>query len=166
MSLLVGCLAAIVAVLLGFPQTQIGRGLRRWLIEAPAARLNRIRRGKAVFYGLLAILGLVLLLLFETAGVRLFGFMLPDTLVWFAMFDVGVFVDALLITAAILATNGLRAIRGRATVVSAEVARIARRRVASARRAIRRHRRQSEKSADDEGQTWAAYSPYRAFSIA
>ncbi len=45
-------------------------------------------------------------------AMRLFGFLLPDTLVWFAMFDVGVFVDALLIAGAILATNGLRAVAG------------------------------------------------------
>lgn len=166
MLLVLGLMTAVVIVMLAFPDTGIGRGLKRWLVEEPARRLNRIHRGKAAFYALLAVIGFVLVLLFEADGMRLFGFLLPDTLVWFAMFDVGVFVDALLITGAILATNGLRAIRAQATAVPRQVLALLRRRAARARRAIRPSSRPTGKAADDDGPGWAGQPAYRAFSMA
>jgi len=159
-------MAAIVAVLLVFPDTGIGRGLNRWLVEAPARTLNRVPRGKAIFYALLAGLGFVLVLLFEAEGMRLFGFLLPDTLVWFAMFDVGVFVDALLITGAILATNGLRAIRAQATALPRALLTMVRRRAARARRVLTPSKRPVRKADDDDRPGWAGQPAYRAFSIA
>ncbi len=159
-----GLMTAVIVVMLAFPETGIGRGLNRWLIEEPARRLNRIQRGKVAFYGLLAVLGLVLVLLFEADGMRLFGFMLPDTLVWFAMFDVGVFVDALLITGAILATNGLRAIRAQATALPRQVSTVVRRWRSRARRVLTPAAR-PKKTSDDDRPGWAQPA-YRAFSMA
>jgi len=161
-----GLMAAIIAVLLAFPDTGIGRGLNRWLVEEPARRLNRLQRGKVAIYALLAAIGFVLVLLFEAEGMRLFGFLLPDTLVWFAMFDVGVFVDALLITGAILATNGLRAIRAQATAAPRQVATIIRRWAARARRVLKPASRPSGTTSDDDRPAWARQPAYRAFSMA
>lgn len=161
-----GLMVAVVAVLLAFPKTGIGRGLHRWLVEAPARRLNRVARGKVAFYGLLAVFGFVLVLLFEAEGMRLFGFILPDTLVWFAMFDVGVFVDALLITGAILATNGLRAIRAQATAAPRRVLTIVRRVAARAHRALRPSSRPTGKSSDEDRPARTPQPAYRAFSMA
>ena len=166
MLLIPGLMTAVVIVIFASPDTGIGRGLNRWLVEEPARRLNRIHRGKAAFYALLAVIAFVLVLLFEADGMRLFSFLLPDTLVWFAMFDVGVFVDALLITGAILATNGLRAIRAQATAVPRQVSALLRRRAARARRPIRPSSRPTGKTADDDGQGWAVQPAYRAFSMA
>lgn len=161
-----GVMVAVVAVMLAFPDTEIGRGLTRWLVETPARRLTRIKRGRAVSYALLAVIGLVLVMLFETEGMRLFGFMLPDTLVWFTMFDVGVFVDALLITGAILATNGLRAARAQATAVWRQVVMIVRRWMARARRVVRPASRPTGNISDDDRPAWAAQPAYRLLSMA
>ena len=170
MMLGLGLMVAVVAVLLAFPETEIGRSLYRWLVEAPARRLNRVTRGKVAFYALLAVVGFVLVLLFEAEGLRLFGFMLPDTLAWFAMFDVGVFFDALLITGAILATNGLRAIRAQATAAPQRVLTIVRRGSARARRALRPSSRPTGQSDDDDRPAWTPHppisEPYLAFSMA
>lgn len=161
MLLVLGLMSALVAVLLAFPETGIGRSLNRWLVEAPASALNRVRPGKAAFYALLATLGFTLVLLFEAEGLRLFGFMLPETLVWFAMFDVGVFIDALLIAAAILASNGLRVVRAQAEALSQRmtigIVRLSRR--------ARRPARPGRKAADDDRPGWTQPA-YRAFSMA
>ena len=160
-----GLISAVVVVLLAFPDTGIGRGLNCWLIERPARVLNRVRPGKVAFYTLLAALGLLLVLLFEAEGLRLFGFILPETLVWFAMFDVGVFIDAVLITAAILASNGLRVVRARAEALSRQVITGLVRIFGRARRP-RRPARPGRKAADDDGPGWAVHPAYRAFSMA
>lgn len=147
-------IAGMVAVLLAFPDTGIGRALRRWLVVTPARALNRISSGKIAFYGLLAVGGLILTLLFEADGLRLFGLMLPDTLVWFAMFDVGVFVDALLIAGAILASSGLTVVRAQVGVTQGRVANLMLRIARRARRAPRpvRPRRPAP---DDERPAWS-----------
>lgn len=165
MLLVPGLMAAVVAVLLAFPDSGIGRSLNRWLVEAPARVLNRVRPGRMVFYALLAALGLVLVLLFEAEGLRLFGLMLPEILVWFAMFDVGVFIDALLISSAILASNGLRVVRARAEALSQQVVMGVIRLSARARRA-RRPARPGRKTAEDDRPAWAAQPAYRVFSMA
>ena len=165
MLLALGLLSAVVAVLVAFPDTEIGLGLNRWLVEAPARALNRVRPGKAAFYAFLAAFGFTLVLLFEADGLRLFGFMLPDTPVWFAVFDVGVFVDALLITGAILATNGQRAVRAHAAAVPEQISANMRRGAARARRVLKPPSRPTGKISDDEGPRWGQ-PPYRAFNMA
>ena len=153
-------------MLLAFPGTDLGRGLNRLLVAAPARRLNRVSRGKAVFYGLLAALGLLLVLLFEVEGMRLFGFLLPDTLVWFAMFDVGVFVDALLISGAILASNGLRAARTQALAAPPQIVAVVRRWAGRARRVLTASSRPPAESSVDDRPAWVGQPAYRAFSMA
>lgn len=165
MLLFLGLMTAVIVTIRAFPDTGIARDLHRWLVEAPARRLNRLKPGKVAFYTLLAVAGLVLVLLFEADGVRLFGFMLPDTLAWFAMFDVGVFVDALLIAGAIAATNGLRAIRSQAIALPRLVRTIARRGAARARRVLRSSSRSKGATSDDDGPAQPAHPAYRAFSI-
>ena len=165
MLLVPGLMLAVVALLLAFPDTGIGRGLNLWLVEAPARALNRIRPGKATFYALLAALGFMMVLLFEAEGLRLFGFMLPETLVWFAMFDVGVFIDALLISAAILASNGLRIVRAQAEALSQRVI-TGIVRLSGRTRRPRRPARPGRKAADEDRPGWAPQPAYRAFSMA
>lgn len=156
--------AAIVTLTLAFPDTDIGRRLNRWLVEAPARALNRVPRGKALAWVLLAALGFILALLFEADGVRLFGFLLPDTLAWFALFDVGVFVDALLITGAILATNGLRTVRAQAAALPRALLTRVRRRAAGARRAP--SKRPVPRADDDDRPAGTPQAGYLAFSMA
>ncbi|MBU1345870.1 MAG: hypothetical protein KKA16_02840 [Alphaproteobacteria bacterium] len=167
MLLVSGLMAAILALMLAFPHTGVGRLLKRWLVDAPAHALNRVRPGKIVFYIALAALGTALTLLFEADGIRLFGMMLPETLVWFAMFDVGVFIDALLITTAILASNGLSVARTRLATASRRIAAAAAsRRTARSRRPRKPAKRPPGKTADDDDAGWPVQPPYLAFSIA
>lgn len=153
-----------LAVMILFPETPLARTLRRWLVEAPARALNRATIWRLAFYAGLIAAGILMLILFEAEGALLYGLMAPEVLVWATLFDVGLVIDALLITAAILATNGVRAIR---TQVSA----LAVRAIAVVRRAVRREGRSRpaarprRKPFDDDRPAWAQ-PPYRAFSMA
>lgn len=156
---------AALGLLLGFPDTEAGRWLRRWLVDAPAQALDRLRPGRIAFYALLGLIGLGLTLLFEAEGLRLFGMMLPETLVWFAVFDVGVFVEALLFASAIAASNGVRIVRAqigglRQRVVTAFV-----RQTGREPRPVR-PKRPTPSSTDDDRPGWPAQPAYRAFSMA
>ncbi len=110
-----GLALAVVAVLLLFPETPVGRGLRRWLVEKPARRLNRATIWQILFVCGLLIAGLVMTLAFGFDGGLLYAMMAPEILVWAVMFDIGLIIDGLLITSAILASNGVRIARAMAT---------------------------------------------------
>lgn len=155
----------IMALLIGCPDTEAGRWLRRWLVEAPARGLHRFRPGRLVFYALLGLFGVALTVMFEAEGLRLFGLMLPDTLVWSAAFDVGVFVDALLITSAILASNGLRIVRGQMDGLRRWVVTARARRTGRARRPVR-PKRPTPPSPDDDRPAGWGQPAYRVFSMA
>lgn len=167
MLIIFGLVILAFAVMLASPDSAPGRALKRGLVEIPARALNRLRRGKMVFFLLLAAAGLTLALLFKADGMRLFGLMLPDLMVWFAVFDVGVFIDALLIAGAVLGANGLSVARARVSALSGEIVLFLRRRGARERRPRRPGSRPPGKAVDDDGPA-RAHQPvgYRAFSMA
>lgn len=101
------CCLSIVAALAINPQSGVGAVIRHWLVAKPAAALNRLSAGQIVFYVGLSLFGLILTLAFQADGARLFGFLLPETLVWFAAFDVALFVDALMIAATVTMSKGV-----------------------------------------------------------
>jgi hypothetical protein len=157
----------LLAVMLLSPGGTVGGALRRALVEAPARALNRLRRGQVIFFALLALSGLGLAWLFEADGLRLFGFMLPDLMVWFAVFDVAVFIDALLIAGAILAANGVSGVRARLAILPGVVAGVVARRTRRARSPRRARSRPPGGSADDDGPRWRPQpAGYRAVSMA
>lgn len=156
----------LLAAMLLFPDTDTGRSLHRWLVEAPARRLDRIARGEAAFYGLLALLGLVLMLVLDVEGLKLFGLMAPEALLWFAMFDVGVFVEALLITGAILGTNVVRTLKAQDHTLRTRAKTVVRRAARRASRAIRGISRPQAGDDNDDRPAWAGQAGYRAFSMA
>jgi len=165
MLIISGLAMLALAVMLASPDSGPGRGLRLWLVETPARALNRLGRGRMVFFALLAAAGLMLALLFKADGLHLFGLMLPDLMVWFAVFDVGVFIDALLIAGAILAANGLGEARARVAAAPRMIARLLARRRPRAR--LRRRSRARPADAGDDGPGWVVQLPgYRAFSMA
>ncbi len=167
MLIISGLVTLALAVMLASPDSAPGRALRRGLVETPARALNRLRRGKTVFFVLLAAAGLTLALLFRADGVRLFGLMLPDLMVWFAVFDVGVFIDALLIAGAVLGANGLRVARARVSALSGEILLFVRRRTTRQPRLSRPRSRPARKAVDDERPGWSDQAVgYRAFSMA
>ena len=162
--LALGIAVAVVGLIIGFPETGQARWLHRWLVEVPARALNRLRSGRVVFYVLLGLIGLGLTLTFEMEGLRLFGMMLPETLVWFAAFDVGVFIDALLIASAVLASNGLRIVRVQIDGLRQRAVTVFLRRTGRARTG--RPRRPVRRPSDDDRPAWPAQPAYRAFSMA
>ena len=85
-------LATLIAILL-CTETDMGKRLRRLLIEAPAQALSRLTLGQIILAKV--VLGVILLaaLLFESEGLRLLGLMLPEGLAWLTAFDVATFVD-------------------------------------------------------------------------
>ena len=167
MLIISGLVVLALAVMLASPDSAPGRVLRRALVETPARALNRLRRGRIVFFILLAAAGLLLALLFKADGVRLFGLMLPDLMIWFAVFDVGVFIDALLIAGAILAANGVSETRVRVAAAPRMIARLLARRRPRARLPRRARPRPTDTSADGDETGWAhQVAGYRAFSMA
>ncbi|MFN3670156.1 MAG: hypothetical protein ACK4VY_12675 [Brevundimonas sp.] len=160
-------LVLLLAVLLAVaPDSAVGRALRRGLVEAPARALNRLRPGKVVFLALLVAAGVAAVLLFEAEGLRLYGFMLPDLLAWFAVFDVGVFIEALLIAGAVMGANVPGVARARFSALNRGIARLITRRGARAPRPRRAGSCLKGKS-DDDGAGWAVQpAGYRAFSMA
>ncbi|MBU3970761.1 MAG: hypothetical protein KKG54_08175 [Alphaproteobacteria bacterium] len=165
MLIISGLALLALAVMLASPDSAPGRALRLWLVETPARALNRLGRGRVVFFALLAAAGLMLALLFKADGLHLFGLMLPDLMVWFVVFDVGVFIDALLIAGAILSANGLGEARARVAAALRTIARLLARRRPRAR--LPRRARTRPADAEDDGPGWAHQLPgYRAFSMA
>lgn len=167
MLILPGLTVLLLAVIALSPDSALGKALRSGLVETPARALNRLRPGQILFFGFLAVAGLAMTLLFEAEGLRLFGFMLPDLMVWFAVFDVGVFIDAFLIAGAILGANGLSTARARVAALPRRVAGLVARGVARARRPRRARPRPTGAADESDGPRWAGQpAGYRAVSMA
>lgn len=99
-----------VLLLVVVPTTALGRTLRGFLVDLPARRLNSVTPGQTAFYCALGLAGLILFLLFETEGVRLFTFMAPDLIVWFTVFDVSLFLDVFIVGIMLATTTRVRVI--------------------------------------------------------
>ena len=156
----------VAAVVVLFPETKVARSLTHWLIEAPAQWLNRTAVWRIAFYSALIGAGIVMTLLFEAEGMIVYGLMAPEIMVWAVMFDVGVMIDALLITAAVLATNGLKVARMQGRVFLGRVVAGMRTRWRNRARKVRPPTaRGPRKSSDDDRPGWAQPA-YRAFSMA
>ena len=97
-----------VFLLVAFPTTEMGRRLRKNLVEDSARRLNRVTPGRIAFYAVMGMVGLIMFGLFEVEGLRLFGFMAPELIVWFGMFDVALFLDVFIIAITLGATSRIQ----------------------------------------------------------
>ncbi len=86
----------------------VGTALRRWLIETPARFLAGLSRGRTLGLGLIALVGLAAVMLFETEGVRLFSMAAPDMVAWVLMFDVTVIFDLVVLAVSLRAVAGWR----------------------------------------------------------
>lgn len=148
------------------PETPFARGLRRWLVEAPAQFLNRTNVWRMLFYSTLIGAGIAMTVLFEAEGTIVYGFMAPEIFAWAVLFDIGVLIDAVLITTAILASNGLRVVRTQVAAMTGRI--VVAIRQAGAARATRARpaSRPIRKSPDDDRPRWAGQPAYLAFSMA
>jgi hypothetical protein len=86
--------------------TPIGRDMRHWLIEWPAARLARIHRGAVLTWLVLAAIGAACFWLLEEEGLRLFTMALPELAGIVTAFEIGSLVDA--IAMGVLAASSVR----------------------------------------------------------
>lgn len=151
---------AALAMMAFAPETSAARSLRRWLIEAPARRLNRINAWRTLFYAGLAGTGLVVVVLFEAEGAILYGAMAPEILTRAVLFEVGLMIDAIVIGTAVLASNGPRILRAQVRGAAGRLI-----------TAMRRPRRASAtakpgRASDDDRPAWGLQAAYRAFSMA
>lgn len=86
--------------------TPIGRDMRHWLVEWPAARLARIHRGAVLTWLVLAAVGAACFWLLEEEGLRLFTMALPELAGIVTAFEIGSLVDA--IAMGVLAASSVR----------------------------------------------------------
>lgn len=105
---------SVLGLLVLVPETPIVRSLHRLLVQQPARRLAKLTPGRMAFWLILGLSGLLLFILFEAEGVRLFAFMAPEIVMWFTMFDVALFLDVFLIAGAMVATTRGRTVRDQA----------------------------------------------------
>ncbi|AAK24732.1 hypothetical protein [Caulobacter vibrioides] len=99
-------LCAALLVIVGCPETALGKGLRRWLVDWPAKVLAGLTPARLVLLLALLAVSTLVVVLFEVEGAILLGMALPEVAVWFMAFDVAVFID--LFAAIALAANGAR----------------------------------------------------------
>jgi hypothetical protein len=146
------CLLALAA----FPTSSIGRVLRRYLVEAPARRLNAIKAGHIVILVGLALVGLIFYGLFDAEGLRVFGLMAPEIGVWFSTFELSLVMDVLAVGLAVAATTRFR---DRALLVGDAIRRaaswLARRIAPRGRASAPRPPKTDEASGDPEPWGWA-----------
>jgi hypothetical protein len=131
-------LSGVLATLILFPETPMGRVLHRVLVETLARRLNRIRAGHLMFAGVLIAFATGLILLFEWEGVRLVGMAAPEVAAWLGMFDAAAVLDLAAVAVAMAANSRFRAARDR---VLALIDRL----VATVRGALARGRQRSRR---------------------
>ncbi len=97
-------LLTALLVLRTAPDSMLGKALRHPLVDWPAKRLSRLTRGQiACLFGFALLLWAGLALLGHEA-MQVFSLAMPETLAWFAAFDMSVLADAL-VAAALVATQ-------------------------------------------------------------
>jgi len=148
--MLIWLVAAALGAMLLFPETTIGRGLRRLLVDKPAAALNRGRRGHLA---LVALIGVMLAIAFAMGreGFIVAG-QVPEAVAWFAAFDIATYVDvvalALIVATAVRLKSAIAFVRAAPALL--------RRRVTSGMRRLRTARKRRAPPADSEGEPWPA----------
>lgn len=156
----------VAAVVVLFPETKVARSLTCWLVEAPARWLNRTALWRIAFYSGLIAAGIAMTVLFETEGIMLYGMLAPEIMAWAVMFDIGVMIDALLITGAILAADGLKVAQRQGRVLVNRLVTVARTRLRPRSRTVRPPASRGSRKSDDDRPAWAGQPAYLAFSMA
>ncbi|HMA49346.1 MAG TPA: hypothetical protein VKP60_06300, partial [Magnetospirillaceae bacterium] len=94
----------LVLALLAFArETPLGKRLHQLLVEGPAAAIGRLTFGHLLGVGILLTLAGIVIYLGGADGLRMVAAASPDLGIWFALFDVGTYVDALVFVAAVSA---------------------------------------------------------------
>ncbi|MBQ1500845.1 MAG: hypothetical protein IIZ38_21245 [Sphingomonas sp.] len=108
---MIAALLGLWLTLLLAGDTPAGGLMRGALVEWPAARLARIRRGAVVAWMILGAIGLLCFWFLEEEGLRLFAMALPEIAGWITMFEIGTLVDTILVAAMAASTLRFGAVR-------------------------------------------------------
>ena len=141
----------LVFLMQAFPDTAVGRGLRRWLVEAPARKLN--------FLTPKLVIGVLLM----TVVVGLLAQVVPVGMALALAGDVGAYMEIVVaVTAVVAGANARRllaAVRDRAVAVFTQVhQRFARSRAARSSRRVVRPRRSTPPDPEHRGAWMASLS--------
>ena len=149
-------LMAIMATLALAKETPCGKALHRLVVEIPANALNRLSIGHLLLaLAMLTLIGLVVRY-GGTDGLQMIASSLPDLATWITTFEVGTYVDALAMLAAISVIARVRIIRA---MVAPHLAALMPRRRSARPRDRRSHRQSKPTSADcDEDSIRFAYA--------
>lgn len=106
--LLISSLFAILLVIWGAPDTFVGRALKRALVDWPAHKLSRMTRRRLLkWVAIAAAIGAALMVL-DAELLRVMSMAAPDTLAWFATFEISSLVDLFAMLAMVVANSRLR----------------------------------------------------------
>ena len=108
--MLVGAVVGLWLAMWAAGDTPIGRTLRRWMVERPAARLSRISRGQILLFLTLAGIALALIWLLENDGRMLVAMGLPDVMSFAVAIDLASLLDVAAVAVVAASTVHLRTI--------------------------------------------------------
>lgn len=114
-------LTSLVMLLYAAPEVTGVKALHQILVVRPARFLSRLSPAKILFVAALGLAAALLIGLFEAEGAKFFTMMAPDTVMWFAAFDVATITDALIFALIVSSSVKLKAVvqRVRAIVTPA-----------------------------------------------
>ena len=146
----------VLAMLWTAAPSPSGRAMRRLLVERPAERLARLTPGRLIFLLAALIAMAVVIHLFGGDGARLVVAAVPETVSWFVAFDVGTFLDVLLLVWLLGASSPVRRTLEQARVrIAAAAVRLRRLRPATRRPSrTRRARSRGRPGAEADPAAW------------
>lgn len=139
------CLFTAFLIIRAAPDSVLGTALRRGLVDWPAAKLAGLSRGQLLCWLGFGLAFLAAIAVLGGDAVRMMSMAMPETVAWFAMFDMSILADALVAAALIATQTRLGAMRHRLRTVLA-----GRRRAGPRARAPRRRRTAAPKPDNDE----------------
>jgi hypothetical protein len=114
--MLIALVFAVLALALLFPETRIGGALRRLLVDEPARRLNRLKRGHVILLLLILALLAAAYAIGRQEGVAMIGQASADTVVSTLGVDLATWLDVTAIGLVVAAAVRLREAIGLAAV--------------------------------------------------
>jgi hypothetical protein len=114
--MLIAMVFAVLALALLFPETRVGGALRRLLVDEPARRLNRLKRGHVILLLLILALLAAAYVIGRQEGVAMIGQASADTLISTLGVDLATWIDMTAIGLAVAAIARFREAIGLAAV--------------------------------------------------
>lgn len=149
----------VIGVMGACPETPLGRTLRRLLVETPARVLARFSARRLIGPALLAGAGVVLVIMFEAEGLRLFAMAAPELVSWAVMFDLTVTLDLVAASLAMAGATRLKPLLARLRMTVRRTTATLRALPRRAARALRtRAIRQPRPTRKDDPEPFASYA--------